>query len=57
MCVVCAACHNPFRAAAAGALAYTLIDTRMLCWLTMFIASMSLMDHRRDANASTEKAD
>ena len=48
MCLLCALAHNPFRAAAAVAASYFLIDHHALAWLAVFAASMSFMDHRRD---------
>ena len=56
MCLLCAACHNPVKAAAGAAVAYSCIELRMICWLFMFILSMSFMDHRRDSIADPAAA-
>ena len=55
MCLLCAACHNPFRAAAGALFAVSFIETRMICWLGMFILSMSFMDHKRDTTLAEAK--
>ena len=49
MCMLCAACNNPFRALVVAGCAASLIDSSTLIWLAMFALSMSFMDHRRDA--------
>ena len=54
MCILCAACNNPFRALGFAVSAAALIDSYYLCWLGVFTVSMSFMDHRRDAGASAK---
>ena len=56
MCLLCAAAHNPFKAAAGALVAASCIELRMLCWLAMFMLSMSFMDHRRDGVAQHQPA-